>query len=264
MNNELFESLPISVLYVAVAFLMMAFGEIGYQFGKRTRTRRDEDAMASLGSMVGGLLAMAAFVLAFTFSMASSQNDQRKQDVLLEANSIGTAYLRADLLDPQYKTDVKRLLKDYVDIRLEAVHTRDLNALIAESVEIHDLLWAQVSSAARARPDTNSALVVQSVNDVIDMHEKRLTDALRNRIPSIVWVALSAIIALTMITLGTQAGFTGKRRLVATIPLILAFAVLMTLVVDLNRPQSGLIKVSQQSMIDLQDSMGTNHARTGE
>ncbi|WP_298446862.1 hypothetical protein [uncultured Marinobacter sp.] len=72
MNNELFESLPISVLYVAVAFLMMAFGEIGYQFGKRTRTRRDEDAMAS-------------FVLAFTFSMASSQNDQRKQDVRLEA-----------------------------------------------------------------------------------------------------------------------------------------------------------------------------------
>ena|SRR5690554_2945357 len=71
MNSALFESLPITGLYVAVAFLMMAFGEIGYQFGVRTRTRRHEDAMASLGSMVGGLLAMAAFVLAFTFSIAS-------------------------------------------------------------------------------------------------------------------------------------------------------------------------------------------------
>ena len=99
--------------------------------------------------------------------------------------------------------------------------------------------------------------MIQSTNDVIDMHEKRVTGALRNRIPGSVWIALFAITALTMITMGVQVGLTGKRRLVAVIPMILAFAVLVTLVVDLNRPQSGLITVGQQSMVDLQSSMGS-------
>jgi hypothetical protein len=255
MNIELLESLPIGGFYVAVAILMMVFGEIGYQCGIRTHARQNEDLTASLGPAVGGLLGMTAFVLAFSFSMASSQNDQRKQNVLQESNDIGTAYLRADLLDQQYKIEVKRLLREYVNIRLEAASGSDINTLIVESVEIHKLLWAQVTSAARESPDINSALVIQSINDIIDIHEKRLIDALRNRIPGVVWAALAAIIALTMITLGAHVGLTGKRRLVAIIPLILAFAVLMTLVVDLNRPQSGLITVGQQSMIDLQNDM---------
>jgi hypothetical protein len=229
MNNELFESLPIVGVYVVVVILMMIFG---------------------------GLLAMLAFVLAFTFSMASSQNDVRKQNVLEEANYIGTSYLRADLLDKQYEIEVKRLLREYVKARLEAAAGSNIDVAIAKSVEFHNLLWAQVSSAAGESPNTNTSLMVQSINDVIDMHEKRITGALRNRIPDVVWIALVAIVALTMITMGTQVGFTGKRRLVAVFPLILAFAVLVTLVVDLNRPQSGLITVGQQSMADLQISMG--------
>lgn len=256
MNIDLFQSLPLGGFYVVAILVMMVFGEIGYQFAAHTQTRQDDDATTSLGPMVGGLLAMTAFVLAFTFSMASSQNDQRKQNVLQESNDIGTAYLRADLLDQSYKIEVKRLLRNYVKIRLEAASGSDMNTMIAESVEIHNLLWAQVAAAARQSPDTNTALVIQAVNDVIDMHEKRLTDALRNLIPGVVWLALTAIIGLTMITLGVQVGLTGKRRLIAVIPLMLAFAVLMSLVVDLNRPQSGLIIVGQQSMLDLQRGMG--------
>lgn len=84
---------------------------------------------------------------------------------------------------------------------------------------------------------------------------KRVTGGLRNRIPDSVWIALSAITALAMITMGMQAGFTGERRLVAVITLSLAFAALVTLVADLNRPQSGLITVGQQAMVDLQRGM---------
>ena len=114
----------------------------------------------------------------------------------------------------------------------------------------------QVSSAARENPSTNTSLMIQSINDVIDMHEKRVTGALRNRIPVSIWISLFAITALTMVAMGVQIGLTGKRRLVAEIPLVLSFAVLMTLVVDLDRPQSGLITVGQQSMASLQNSMG--------
>lgn len=257
MNLELFDALPIAGIYVFVAVLMVLCGEVGYQVGVRAKTRQDKDAPASLGPMVGGLLGMLAFLLAFTFSMAASQYDLRKRNVLEEANSIGTAYLRADLIDRQYAIEMKSFLRQYVDARLEAASGSELglHTGIARSEELHKLLWAQGTLAARDSPDTNTSLMVQSINDVVDMHGKRVTGALRNRIPGSVWLSLITIVALTMITLGTQIGLTGKRRLVAVIPLVLAFSSLVTLVVDLNRPQSGLILVGQQSMIDLQRSM---------
>ena len=96
------------------------------------KTRQDKEAPISLGPMVGGLLGMLAFVLAFTFSMASSQHDLRKQNVLEEANSIGTAYLRADLIDKQHGTEVKRLLREYVDVRLKAASGSDMNTAISQ------------------------------------------------------------------------------------------------------------------------------------
>lgn len=255
MNVNLFDSIPIAGCYLGIALLMLTFSEIGYRVGVHAQTHQDKEAPTALGPMVGGLLGMLAFALAILFSMASSQHDLRKQNVLEDANSIGTAYLRADLLDQQYGINVKRLLREYVDIRLRVLSDIDIDTALAKSVEIHDLLWAQVSSAARESPNTNTSLMIQSINDIIDMHEKRVTGALRNRIPSSVWIALLGITALTMLTLGAQVGLTGKRRLVAMIPLILAFAVLVTLIVDLNRPQSGLITVGQQSMVDLQRSM---------
>jgi len=256
MNGGLLESLPLSGIFVGVSLLILASCELGYQFGKHARSTQDQEAPSSIGAMVGGLLGMLGFVLAFTFSMAASQFDIRKQNVLNEANAIGTAYLRADLIDKPHGTEVKRLLREYVDVRLQGVKGAGLDAAIARSAEIHDLLWAQVSAAAAAKPTTNTSLMIQSINEVIDMHEKRLTGALRNRIPGSVWIALAAITFLTMGTMGMLIGFSGKRRTVAVIAVSLAFAVLVTLVVDLDSPQRGLIIVGQQSMVNLQHSMG--------
>jgi hypothetical protein len=140
-----------------------------------------------------------------------------------------------------------------VDIRLQAARPRgDIRAAVQRSLEIHRLLWTQASSAALEHPGHNTALLIESVNDVIDMHERRYTDTVRARIPGTIWLGLTAIAVLTMGTLGLQVGLSGRRRLVGIIPIALAFGVLATLVLDLNRPQGGFITVSQQPMLDLQ------------
>jgi hypothetical protein len=247
--------MPIPGVYVAMVLLMLLSCEVGFRLGVRGRSSRDRDASESLGPMVGGLLGMLGFVLAFTFSMAASQHDLRKHNVLDEANIIGTAYLRTDLVQDPAAIELRQLLREYVDLRLAHSSGEDLDEALVRNAQILSSLWSSVSALAVASPNTNSSLVVQSTNDVIDMHEKRLTGALHNRIPGSVWLALMAITSLTMLTMGLQVGLDGRRRFVAIVPLSLAFAVLVTLVVDLDRPQGGMIKVGQQAMIDLQANM---------
>lgn len=257
MGRYFLETMPIAGAYLCIVLFILSSCEAGILIGRHHhRTHQDEGALTSVGPMVGGLLGMLAFVMAFTFSMAATHHNTRKQDVLTEATSIGTAYLRADLLGDVRGPQVKRLLAEYVDVRLRTARPGgDLKAGVTRSLEIQELLWAQVSSAAREDSNRNAALVVASVNDVIALHERRLTDAVHTHIPGGIWLGLSVITMLTMGTLGLQIGLSGKRRLVGIVPIALAFAVLVTLILDLNRPQGGFITVSQQAMVDLQTSM---------
>jgi len=104
---------------------------------------------------------MLAFVLALTFSMASSQHNLRKQNVLNDANAIGTAYMRADLLGERDKTKVKKLLKEYVNSRVNAVQTatdEQVKIMLARSAEIHHLLWDQVTSSMIKEPTVYKVL----------------------------------------------------------------------------------------------------------
>lgn len=253
MYHYLVESMPIAAVYVCITLFILASSEAGFLTGRYHHLRnQDATAPTSVGPMVGGLLGMLAFVLAFTFSTASGQYTERKHDVLDEANLIGTAYLRTDLLPAQQGDEAKRLLRDYVAARLQASRDGNWQLALKRSEEIHASLWTLVLSAAKENPGALSAMVVESVNAVIDMNAKRLNDAVRARIPGSIWFGLMMITMLTMGTLGLQLGFAGKRRMLGIIPIAMSFAVLATLIVDLNRPQGGFIKVGQQAMLDLQ------------
>jgi hypothetical protein len=258
MTNSTFDSLSITTVYLCLFVILLLGFEIGYQISRHSKKLKEEAEPAALTSMIGGLIGLLGFFLAFTFSIATGQFNQRKEYVLEESNEIGTAYLRADLIDTIYQKEVKQLLREYVDTRLKAVGSTNIDNELIKSVELHDLLWHEVSAAALAKPNTNTSMMIQSINNIIDLHEKRVTASLRNRIPMSIWITLAAISFMTMITIGIKAGFTKPRGLIAVIPMILAFAALTTLIVDLNRPQRGLFKVGQQSMISVQKSMQEN------
>jgi len=252
------QSLPIFLIYFIIAFLIFLSFEAGYRISKRIYSKNSGMEIKGLGQISAGLLGMLAFVLAFTFSMAASQYSNRKQMVLQEANAIGTAYLRADLVDEPYANELKQLLQEYVSTRLEAVKNDNLDKSILKSVEIHQLLWLQVKTAAKTSPNTNTSLMVQSVNEVIDMHEKRVTAGLHDKIPTSIWFTLFAISVMAMLTIGIELGLSESRRIIVVVPMMLAFAALTTLIVELNRPQEGMIVVGQESMISLQKSMNEN------
>jgi hypothetical protein len=257
MGHTVFESVPMLAVYAGVVAFILLSCELGFQLGRLyRRTETDAEAVASLGPMVAGLLGMLAFLLGFAFSIASDQHSTRRANVLNEANVIRTAYLRTGLLPPERGAPMRRLLRDYVDLRLEVLNPdADMDATLGRSAQIHRQLWAQVAAAALEQRDDISGLNVEAINELIDMHETRFTGGVRARIPGVVWIGLAIITLLTMLTLGLQLGLNGNRRIVAIALLSLAFGVLITLIVDLNRPQGGLIRVGQGPMIDLQESM---------
>ena len=254
MSNEWFDSLSMFSIFIGtVVFTLVSF-EVGYQISKYTQSHSKGKVKTSQGPLVAGLLAMLAFVLTFTFSMASSRFDDRKESVLNEANAINTAYMRADLISEPHRTEMKRLLREYVDIRLYGI--KKWEVAITKSLELHELLWIQATLAAEKNPKNLNLLLIQSINEVINIHHKRLTVAVHNRIPVNIWLTLYAITAFAMVTVGSQVGLARTRRLDQVIPMVLAFSALIMLVADLDRPvQLGKTEVSQEAMIDLKKKM---------
>ncbi|MEA3412099.1 MAG: hypothetical protein U9R74_11260 [Pseudomonadota bacterium] len=181
--------------------------------------------------------------------------------MLDEANAIGTAYLRAELLPEAQRDAVRRLLYDYVSLRLDAVQLgkggelsdQRLESMITQSEELQGELWSIAVSVAAQQPTPVSTLFLQSVNEVIDIHQMRLTLALQQRMPRIFWIALFGLAILAMVIGGYDAGLASRRRSVTTlISLAIAFSLVLLLVVALDRPKQRLSVVNQEALVDVQ------------
>jgi hypothetical protein len=255
MNRELLDVVPLWGLFGAtVVFTWLAL-EGGYRLGRWRHARTSEEKEAPVGAMVAAILGLLAFMLAFTFSLAASRFEARRQVVLEEANAIGTTWLRARLLPEPQRAEAARLLRDYVDVRVRAVQEGTIAEALAQSEKLHDQLWSQATAAAAKSPNPIIGLFIQSLNEVIDLHAKRLMVGLRSRIPLVIWAGLFALAVVGMGATGYQAGLAATRRSPAMFLLVLAFAGVLLLIADLDRGQEGFLRVSQAAMTDLQKSM---------
>jgi len=250
------DSIPLSLLLVGFAAFLWLAMEAGYRLGKWRRTCCSDEKEQPVGAMVASILGLVALVLGFTFSLAASRFDARRMAVLEESNAIGTCYLRARLLPEPQRSEVARLLREYVDVRVHATDDGKVHEELARSEALHELLWEQ--AAAAAEKDSGSIMTgvfIQSLNDVIDLHSKRILVGIRSRIPAVIWFGLFGLAMLGMSAVGYQSGLAATRRSPAMAGLVVAFAAVLYLIADLDRGQEGLLRVSQQSMIDLQKSM---------
>ncbi len=262
IGEQFLDRLDVWLLFCLLVLVLFATAELGYYLGRLRQRRARENAFDNeekqAGTLMGATLGLLAFMLAFTYGAANAIHAERKALVLEEANAIGTAWLRARFLDEARAEAVDVLLRDYVDTRIKGARSRDVNELslaIAHSERVLDDLWAITVSQVRTVKDTaSSALFASAVNEVIDLHSKRI-NAAHQRIPSIIMATLLFISLVTLTMMGYQSGLNGVRTLLPRIGLILAFSAVMLLITDLDRPGKGLISVSQRTMVDLQTSM---------
>jgi len=210
--------------------------------------------------VVGAILGLVAFLLAFTFNMAADWYDERRELVVDEANAVGTAYLRSALLPSEQREGMGGLFRDYVELRIATSRAQVTGEGLIERIErseaIHRLLWARAMAASEAQPNVMTSLFIQSLNEVIDVHERRVQSEIRNAVPLSIWLGLFVVSAIGLAASGFQVGSTGGRRGgIAGAGLVLAFASALTLIADLDHPATGLLQTTQASLEDLLGEM---------
>lgn len=237
--------------------VIVASAGLGFLAGRRQRRKRGEGE-PPVGSIVGAALGLLAFLLAFTFGMAASRHDARRRLVLEHANAIGTADLRSTLVSNETGERVHALLAEYVDLLLSVARDPShLATALIRTGEIEDQLWSTARDALRADPTSQAAaLFTAALNDVFDLQSDRLQVGARDRIPAPIWIALYFLTALCMLAVGYHAGMMGSARLLPLTVLVLAFSTVVLLIADLDRPQQGFLRVSQEPLEDVARELG--------
>ena len=255
------DSIPIWAVFAVTFAIVMAAIEIGYRLGRAAHQRSQDEKESPVSAIAGTILGLAAFMLAFTFGIVSERFDARKALVREEAVAIRTAWKRSNFLPDGDRAEASVLLRQYVDARVTfaegtSIEPERVKRFLTETQRLQDRLWSMAVS--NARKDMNSdvaALYIDSLNVVDGTHASRVALGIQARIPSEIWVVLYCVTALGMMAVGYQTGIAGSKRSMVRPILALSFALVFALIASIDRPDSGVLTVSQRPLIDLRDAM---------
>jgi hypothetical protein len=227
---------------------------IGTSFRKRQNLAEEE--REDFGIILSATLTLLGLIVGFSFSMAISRYDQRKNYEEEEANAIGTEYLRADLLPAADAAKVTRLLRTYLDQRILFYQTRNqrqLKQINAYTAELQNELWSAVRGPVLAQPTQLTPLVVSGVNDVINT-QGYTQAAWWNRIPISAWGLMATIGICCNLMLGYGAHHAKWRASLFIVqPLVISIS--FFLIADIDSPRGGLIRVRPQNLLSLSQSL---------
>ena len=250
MFNPLDHPLLILALSLSVSWFAAWLGG----FLRTKEEEREEVNRAEFKFVLGGTLTLLGLIIGFTFSMAVTRYDLRKNYEEQEANAIGTEYVRADLLPAADTAKVRALLKRYLDERIIQYKTRGnqrLREVDAQIAQLQSQMWSVVSAPAAAQPSPVMALVVSGMNDVLNS-QGYTQAAWWNRIPTGAWVLLITTSVFCNLLIGYVAH--GKNVfLFLVLPVVLSIA--LFLIADIDSPRGGIIRVQPQNLESLAESL---------
>jgi hypothetical protein len=253
-TSQQMDVLPIwLVLLLLVLLLFLAFWA-GLRLGKYAQVRWT-DQSADLGLITGASLSFLALLLAFVINYAIGAFTERRQLVVLEANAIGTAYLRAGYLPDAARTESRQLYREYIAMRLEALQKGKTRAAIIRSEAIQDQLWSLAEELGRDNPTPTISLYLSALNEVIDLHTERLSAERDFRLPLPILLGLLGVSFLSMVLVGIIDSYHEHRNRIALVVLVVILSLAFLLIIELDRSNTNLIQVSQRPLMDLQQRL---------
>jgi len=241
-------------ILVALSLLlgMVLAVELGFQFGKHRKPRSAASAGMETGAIQGAMLGLLGLLLGFSFSGAANRYMERQDLITQEANAIGTAHLRAGLLNEPERSSLRNELATYVEDRLAASKTIQnglSDELMANVKAAHERIWAAAEAGVLAKPSVTVA-VLGPVNEVIDMHSLRVAAGFRH-LPGLVLVLLVSCSLLALAVVGFALGFAGRRNPAMTTVLAVLVAAALWTTIDLDHSRIGFVRVSDAALEQL-------------
>ena len=256
---------PTWLIVFAILILMSAAIELGFRLGRRNFLKETEMSRSVSNALKGSVFALVALLLGFSFSATTSRYDTRQKVLLDQANAIGTAYLRAGLLEDAPRTRIREILRKYVKVSLGEQNAKNDHAKEREDqAEVDRLLaelWPVVEEASHKNQEAVfKSLIVPAINDVLDL-SSTWSWANRNHLPDAVLVLLIVSVTVSSLLIGDSSGQAGVRHLMLWIATNLVFALVLYVVLDFDRPRRGLIRVDQTPLVELDASISGPRAK---
>jgi len=253
-----------SILIAGVLFVSMVLAiEMGYRLGLRTQASASDAFKTHVNTIGASILGILALLLGFTFSLSLQRFDSRSQAVVEETNAIGTTYLRSQLLPASLRSNVQLLLREYLDLRVQASaitldDQQEREMLLAEASRTQIALWGYAQQAAEEEPNpVTTGLFIQSLNELIDNFGKR-NAALNRHVPEVILFLLYGTLLMGATVVGYASGVAGFRVSVPAYIMVVLIVVLVYVIIDLDRPRRGMIQVDQRSLIELQGAVNSD------
>ena len=258
-SQEFLGGVPAIWIALGLLIIMLLTHEIAFRRGRallRSSAKADESGTKLLDTALSLLLGL---FLAFSFSLAAGRYESRQDLVIAEANAIGTAYLRCDLMQDGQRETCRQHFREYTDLRIgmSTAHagSGELSKLALQSEEKQAALWSMLTEAARAAPSTNTSLGLQAMNEVIDRHGERVA-AYRRHVPGIVTGMLLWLCLVWAMFNGYSQGAANQRNLLGWPAFALLVSIVIYIIFDFDRQSAGLIRLdASQSLYDLRASM---------
>jgi len=247
-----FYLIPLWAVFFLTLLLVLVSVESGYQLASR-KHRSEVEKEAPVGAMVAALLGLLAFLLAFMFSMTVDKFFDRRVAQLNEVNAIRTVYLQASVIPEPHRTEVRNILRNYVDERLYWAGVRT-DPPIKTADELLDELWIHTAAVGQNSSDV-IAEFISSVNQVIALRTERLALRERSYLPDALWAGLYVLAFLALGVMGYHCGVAGTARSPVMLVIAIGFSLVIMMIADIERPDQGFITAPQQIMIELRDWM---------
>lgn len=255
MESSLFSILPLWVIYIIIVILIILSIRGGIAFANWRKKHHKHDDETAINTLTGATLGLLTFILAFTFSLSSSRFDARKQFLLEEVNSIETSWLRAGLMEKPFSDQLQSALVKYTEVRFWSIdNPNKQKETIAKSEKIQNQIWSLITEMNQLNigKDRINALLIEAVNDMFDYQTKRISKAMIDRTPTMIWIALYALIIIAMFEVGYLLGKSDKSNWALILALSMSFSVIITIIIDLDSSK-GFITLNHQAMYDMYD-----------
>jgi len=239
--------------FVSLLVLWLS-AQIGAYF-RRMRPLKD-DERDDFNIVEAATLTLLGLIIGFSFSMAISRYDLRKNYEEAEANAIGTEYVRTGLMPAGVAAQLRPQLRRYLELRILFYQTRnehELRRINADTTQLQAEMWSAVQVPAMAQPTPVTALTVSGMNDVLNS-QGYTQAAWWNRIPRAAWGLMAAIAICSNVLVGYGARSAKVRSgLLFVLPLVISISFL--LIADIDSPRGGFIRVSPQNLVSLSRSL---------